>query len=121
MRIAFLRKTSVVYRIATAQVYWSRPKSIAESDGIQQPVALLPESGETSMTEESKFALLFAAAILTARKLAEQEDPDQLSPKNVETAIRHAAYILGEIDKKRPSKAPFAHCAGRLSNTTPVI
>jgi hypothetical protein len=30
------------------------------------------------MTEESKFALLLAAAILAARKLAEQEDPDRL-------------------------------------------
>jgi hypothetical protein len=63
------------------------------------------------MTEERKFALLFAATILAARKLAGLEDPDKLTPKKVsavETAIRHAAYILGEIDKKWPSRAPFA-------------
>jgi hypothetical protein len=50
--------------------------------------------------------------------------PGKLSPKKVsavETAIRHAAYILGEIDKKWPSKAPFAHRAVLPSNTTPVI
>ncbi len=66
---------------------------------------------ESPMTEERKFAILFAATILSARKLAELENPDKPSPKKiatVETAIRHAAYILGEIDKKWPSKAPFA-------------
>jgi hypothetical protein len=58
------------------------------------------------MTEERKFAILFAATILSARKLAELENPDRPSPKKVatvETAIRHAAYILGEIDRKWPS------------------
>jgi hypothetical protein len=57
------------------------------------------------MTEERKFAILFAATILSARKLAELENPDEPSPKKmatVETAIHHAAYILGEIDKKWP-------------------
>jgi hypothetical protein len=57
------------------------------------------------MTEERKFAILIAATILSARKLAELDDPDKLTPKKVgtvETAIRHAAYILGEIDKKWP-------------------
>jgi len=61
------------------------------------------------MTEERKFAILFATTILTARKLAELESPDKLPPKKVgtvETAIRHAAYILSEIDKKWPSEAP---------------
>jgi hypothetical protein len=64
------------------------------------------------MTEERKFAILFAATILSARKLAELENPDKPSPKKiatVETAIRHAAYILGEIDSKWPSKAPSAN------------
>lgn len=40
------------------------------------------------MSEERKFAILI---------------PDKLTPKKVgtvETVIRHAAYILGEIDKK---------------------
>ena len=60
------------------------------------------------MTEERKSAILFAATILSARKLAELENPDKPSPKKiatVETAIRQAAYILGEIGKKWPSKA----------------
>ena len=63
------------------------------------------------MTEERKFAILIAATILSARKLAELEDPDKLTPKKVgtvETATRHAAYILNEIDKKWPTKAPAA-------------
>jgi hypothetical protein len=64
------------------------------------------------MTEERRFAILFAATILSARKLAELENPDKLSPKKIvtmETAIRHPAYILGEIDKRWPSKPPFAN------------
>jgi len=55
------------------------------------------------VTEERKFAISIAATTLSARKLAELENPDGPSPKKictVETAIRHAAYILGEIDKK---------------------
>jgi hypothetical protein len=59
------------------------------------------------MTEERKFAILFAATILSARKLAELENPDKPSPKKiatVETSIRHAAYILKEIDRKWPQK-----------------
>jgi hypothetical protein len=40
------------------------------------------------------------------------EDPDKLTSKKVgtvETAIRHAAFILGEIGKKWPTKpATFA-------------
>jgi len=51
------------------------------------------------MTDERKFAILIAATILSARKLAELEDPDTPTPKKlsaVETAIRHAIYILGE-------------------------
>jgi len=59
------------------------------------------------MTEERKFAILIAATILSARKLAELEDPDKPTPKKIgaiETAIRHAVYIPGEIDKKWPTK-----------------
>ncbi|MGC2769446.1 MAG: hypothetical protein WB607_28370 [Candidatus Acidiferrum sp.] len=59
------------------------------------------------MSEERKFAILIAATILSARKLAELENPDRPSPKKiatVETAIRHAAYILEEIDRKWPQK-----------------
>jgi hypothetical protein len=65
------------------------------------------------MSEERKFAILIAATILSARKLAELENPDKPSPKKiatVETAIRTAAYILSEIDKKWPSRAPGSSC-----------
>ncbi len=77
--------------------------------GLRLPPHIL---AEFPMSEERKFAILIAATILSARKLAELENPDKPSPKKiatVETAIRHAAYILGEIDKKWPSKAPFAN------------
>jgi hypothetical protein len=59
------------------------------------------------MSEERKFAILIAATILSARKLAELDNPDRPSPKKVatvDTAIRHAAYILQEIDRKWPSE-----------------
>jgi hypothetical protein len=61
------------------------------------------------LTEERKFAILITATILSARKLAELENPDGPSPKKISTieaAIRRAAYIPGEIDKKWPIKAP---------------
>jgi hypothetical protein len=61
------------------------------------------------MSEERKFAILIAATILSARKLAELENPDRPSPKKiatVDTAIRHAASILQEIDRKWPTEAP---------------
>ena len=64
------------------------------------------------MSEERKFAILIAATILSACKLAQLEDPDKLTPRKVctvETAIRQAAYILGEIDKKWPSRNPPAN------------
>jgi hypothetical protein len=44
------------------------------------------------MSEERKFAILIAATILSARKLAELENPDKPSPKN-----RHC----GHGDSKR--------------------
>jgi hypothetical protein len=57
------------------------------------------------VTEERKFAILIAATILPARKLAELENPDKPSAKKiatVETAMRNAAYILENIDRKGP-------------------
>jgi hypothetical protein len=57
------------------------------------------------MSEERKFAILVAATILSARKLAELENPDTPSPKKiatVDTAIRNAAYILQAIDRTWP-------------------
>jgi hypothetical protein len=37
-------------------------------------------NAEFPMTEERKFAILIAATILSARKLAELENPDKLTP-----------------------------------------
>jgi hypothetical protein len=56
------------------------------------------------MTEERKFAILFAATLLCARKLMEL-DPDRPSPARVaaiENAIRQAAFILEQIDRRWP-------------------
>jgi len=58
------------------------------------------------MTEERKYAILFAATLLCARKLMEM-DSDSPSPAKfavVENAIRQAAFILERIDRKWPEK-----------------
>jgi hypothetical protein len=58
------------------------------------------------MTEERKYAILFAATLLCARKLMEL-DSDRSSPTKVaavENAISQAAFILECIDKKWPGK-----------------
>jgi hypothetical protein len=57
------------------------------------------------MTEERKFAILIAATILSARKLAELENPSLVRRiATVDTAIRNAIYILEETDRKWPDK-----------------
>ena len=56
------------------------------------------------MTEERKFAILFAATILAARKLIEL-DPDKPNMAKgffVDRAIEAAAFILERIDARRP-------------------
>jgi hypothetical protein len=59
------------------------------------------------MTEERKFAILFAATLMCARQLMEiEEKPSPVRMSTVDRAIRNAAYILSEIDKKWPTKAP---------------
>ena len=58
------------------------------------------------MTEERKYAILFAATLLCARKLMEM-DSDRSSPAKfavVENAIRQASFILERIDRKWPEK-----------------
>lgn len=60
------------------------------------------------MTEERKFAILFAATLLCARKLAEL-DSDKPSPAKiyaVNTAIERAKFILDRIDEKWPGGNP---------------
>jgi hypothetical protein len=54
------------------------------------------------MNEERKYAILFAATLLCARKLQEL-DSDRPSPAKiatVENAISQAAFILDRIDRK---------------------
>lgn len=58
------------------------------------------------MTEERKYAILFAATLLCARKLAEL-DSDRPSPAKlaaVENAISNAAFIMERIDRKWPEQ-----------------
>ena len=55
------------------------------------------------MTEERKYAILFAATLLCARKLMELDDrPSPARVAAVENAISQAAFILDRIDKKWP-------------------
>ena len=55
------------------------------------------------MTEERKYALLFAATILAARKLASFSDTTGPTPAKlcaVESAIDQAKFILQRIDER---------------------
>ena len=57
------------------------------------------------MTEERKFAILFAATILAARKLIDL-DPDKPNMAKgffVDRAIDDAVFILEKIDERSPS------------------
>ena len=56
------------------------------------------------MTEERKFAILFAATILATRKLIEMEPdkPNMAKGYIVGKAIDDAAFILERIDKRWP-------------------
>lgn len=57
------------------------------------------------MTEERKFAILFAATILSARKLLDM-DPDKPSMAKgyfVDRAIEDAVFILERIDARWPT------------------
>src|SRR5260370_34765322 len=64
---------------------------------------LCTPSLEFHMTEERKFAILFAATLMCARKLMGIEDkPSPFRMSTVDKAIRNAAYIIGAIDKKWP-------------------
>ena len=59
------------------------------------------------MTEERKFAILFAATLLSARKLIECIDSDKPNFAKdywVERAISEAAFVMEKIDKKWPNK-----------------
>ena len=56
------------------------------------------------MTEKRKYAVLFAATLLCARKLMELGDrPSPAKFAVVEDAISNAKFILDRIDKKWPN------------------
>ncbi len=59
------------------------------------------------MDEGRKYAVLFAATILCARKLLEMESdkPNMAKGYIVDRAIDDAAFILERIDRRWPSKA----------------
>jgi hypothetical protein len=58
------------------------------------------------MTEERKFAILFAATLLSARKLIEMEPdkPNMAKGYFVDKAIDDAAFILERIDNRWPTQ-----------------
>ena len=57
------------------------------------------------MTEERKFAILFAATILAARKLIDMDPnkPNMAKGYFVDRAIDDAAFILEKIDERWPT------------------
>jgi hypothetical protein len=59
------------------------------------------------MTEERKYALLLAATILSARKLATLETtrPTPATICAVDNAIEQAKFILQRIDERWPNKS----------------
>jgi hypothetical protein len=62
------------------------------------------------MTEERKFAILFAATLLCARKLIQLDDrPSPAKVAAVENAIRQAAFIMESIDRKWPAVTSLDH------------
>jgi hypothetical protein len=58
---------------------------------------------ETPMTEERKHAILFAATLLSARKIIDALDSSKPNPEKdffVEKAIKEATAILEKIDQR---------------------
>jgi hypothetical protein len=65
----------------------------------------IPECRSFCVTEERKFAILFAATILAARKLIDMDPnkPNMAKGYFVDRAIDDAAFILERIDKRWPA------------------
>jgi hypothetical protein len=64
---------------------------------------------ETPMTEERKHAILFAATLLSARRLIENmnaDKPDFAEEHFIKQAIRKAELVMECIDKLHPTTAP---------------
>ena len=62
--------------------------------------------GKSQVHEQRKHTILFAATILSARKLMEMDahKPNMVKGYIVDRAIEDAAFILERIDKRWPSK-----------------
>jgi len=58
------------------------------------------------MTEDRKYAILFAATLLCARKLIElhSDRPSPAKVAAVENAISQAAFIMEHIEKRWPKE-----------------
>jgi len=61
---------------------------------------------ESRVTEERKFAILFAATILAARKLIDMDPnkPNMAKGYFVDKAIDDAVFILEKIDERWPAR-----------------
>jgi hypothetical protein len=86
----------------------SVPKMAGGLVGYNRFPYLYPQNSKAGflMTEKRKYAILFAATLLCARKLAEL-DSDKPSPAKVyaiNTAIEKAAFIMDRIDEKWQSR-----------------
>ena len=67
------------------------------------------------MTEERKFAILFAATILAARKLIDMDPnkPNMAKGYFVDRAIDDAAFIMERIDARWPAIVNSFAATGR--------
>jgi hypothetical protein len=83
------------------------------------------------MTEERKHAILFAATILSARKLIdciESDKPNFVKEYFVDRAINEAMFVLERIDRRWPTPEPtstttyhsFGERVGAWSNITEI-
>jgi hypothetical protein len=90
---------------------------------------LIPFQTAALMTEERKHAILFAAKLLSSRRLIESiqsDKPDTSKPYFVDRAIQEAGFILERVDKRWPAEKqkswnfrtiPKNDTAGLLSTT----
>jgi hypothetical protein len=70
---------------------------------LKLPVIL--SASERLMTDDRKYAILFAATLLAARKLIDLDPHIPLPAKSsaIDRAINHAKAIIDEIDRRWPS------------------
>jgi len=71
------------------------------------------------VTEERKFAILFAATLLAARKLIDMDPnkPNMAKGYFVDRAIDDAAFILERIDARIACDGEFVFCGTDLDSS----